>query len=560
MAHFLHNSFLITYFYREEMIKEKKNISPVLRDAVIGSLIGLAFPLASTWIEIRRAGLSFSTGNMLAVQTSNPLLWIIDSAIVVLGLAGYIAGLKQQSVENQANLLENAVEQKSRDVIRQKLFYEALVQNNPIAIVTLDKDHRIISINPAFQEMFGYRQEEIMGKQIDPLIANPERPQEAVEITRGVLNGTPVHQVGKRRRKDGSLIDVEIFGQPIEVSNQLIGVLGLYRNITTEKRAQAELAASEERFRRMFTDSPIALRVEDLSVIRQWMIGKEKEIGDDFCGYLKNHPYELLEILKKARIIDLNDASLLLFRANNRVDLQKNLHTLLAPESYNEAIDILCAMYRGESVFECEMIYQPLQGQRIYTVTKLSLIPGFEKDWSRVLFSNMDITDRKEAEDRLRFISLHDLMTSVYNRAYFDEELSRLKKGRQYPVSVLVMDMDNLKVINDRHGHAAGDIALQTLADILRNRFRSEDVVARIGGDEFAVLLPGVGEELSNIMCERILEGLAAHNRIKKNDFEINVSIGCATVELGGSLDEGFRLADQRMYEMKQTKKDLANS
>ncbi len=537
------------------MEEEKKALSPVIEYTIAGSLFGIIFPLAASIIEIQRSDLSLSFENLFLVQRNNPLLWIIDSAIVILGIAGFMTGSRQKKLEEQSRNLESTVEKRSQDLIHQKLFYEALVENNPIAIATLDKDHRIISINPAFSDMFGYRQDEVMGKQIDPLIANPERPNEAVSITKGVLEGQSMRQVGKRLCKDGTLIDVEIFGQPIEVNNQLIGVLGLYRNITIEKRAQVELAASEERFRRMFTDSPIALRVEDLSAIKRWMNEKESETEGNLCDYLNEHPEQLIDLLKLAIIIDLNDASLVLFKANDCADLQKNLHTLLSPESHSEAIDILCAMQRGETSFECEMIYQPLKGRKIYTIAKLSVIPGHEKDWSRVLFSNMDITDRKLAEERLRFISLHDLMTAVYNRAYFEEEMARLQKGRIFPVSVMVLDLDDLKLINDRYGHHAGDVALQTLADMLRNRFRAEDVVARIGGDEFAVLLPGVNEEIVDKMRVRILEGLREHNQLKLNEFKISVSIGCSTVEKGGMLEEGFKLADERMYLEKQTRK-----
>lgn len=550
-------NYLFSYFQREEMKEEKKTLSPVIEYTFAGSLFGIIFPLAASIIEIQRSDLALSFENLFLVQKNNPLLWIINSAIVVLGIAGYIAGSRQNKLEEQSRHLESMVEKRSQDLIHQKLFYEALVENNPIAIVTLDKDHRIISINPAFSDMFGYRQDEVMGKQIDPLIANPERPNEAVSITKGVLEGQSMRQVGKRLCKDGTLIDVEIFGQPIEVNNQLIGVLGLYRNITVEKRAQVELAASEERFRRMFTDSPIALRVEDLSSIKQWMNEKESETEGNLCDYLNEHPEQLIDLLKLAIIIDLNDASLVLFKANNCADLQKNLHTLLSPESHSEAIDILCAMQLGETSFECEMIYQPLKGRKIYTIAKLSVIPGHEKDWSRVLFSNMDITDRKLAEERLRFISLHDLMTAVYNRAYFEEEMVRLQKGRIFPISIMVLDLDNLKLINDRYGHHAGDIALHTVADLLRSRFRAEDMVARIGGDEFAVLLPGVNEEIADRMRQRILEGLQAHNRLKINEFEIGVSIGFSTVEKGGMLEEGFKLADERMYLEKQSRKKI---
>ena len=126
---------------------------------------------------------------------------MIDTAPLFLGFFAFLAGIRQQKIEEQRDRIEDLVESRSLEVIRQKLFYEALVQNNPIAIVTLDKDHQIISINPAFTEMFGYRQDEIIGKEIDPLIANPDCMLEARNITHGVLNGKSMHEFAKREAK-----------------------------------------------------------------------------------------------------------------------------------------------------------------------------------------------------------------------------------------------------------------------------------------------------------------------------------------------------------------------
>ncbi len=104
------------------------------------------------------------------------MVWIIDTAPFFLGTFAYFAGTRQQQLATQTEELENLIDQRSKDIIRQKLFYEALVDNSPIAIVTLDHDQRIISINPAFQTLFGYRQDEVMGKELDNIIANPVSP------------------------------------------------------------------------------------------------------------------------------------------------------------------------------------------------------------------------------------------------------------------------------------------------------------------------------------------------------------------------------------------------
>lgn len=537
------------------MAEKNKRINSLLNYTLAGVIFGFIFPVGATIMDISLQESGFSWNAFNNAQQSNPLLWIIDSAPVFLGIFAYIAGVKQQKLQDQSDNLEELVEKRSKETIRQKVFFEALIQNSPIAVVTLDENHLIVSVNPAFQDMFGFHKEEIIGKELDELVANPERPQEANRITQSVLDGQAMHEYGQRRRKDGKLIDVEIFGQPISINGNQVGALGMYRDITAEKQAQEALSASEERFRRMFSDSPVALRMEDLSLVKRWINEKIRSGKIDLRNFLSENPDEFREMLSLAQIIDLNAASLLLFNAGDKQELQKFLNSILSCESTQSTVDIICSLMDGKTTQTGEMIYQLPDGQKIFTITKLSIMPGYEESWGRVLFSNMDISERKLAEERLTYISLHDMMTGIYNRAYFEEEMGRLDKGRLHPISILVSDMDNLKSINDRNGHQAGDLALQTIAGIVKNCFRSEDVVARIGGDEIAALLPGMDADNAEKAKGRILVCIEQYNQENSPGIPLSLSIGCATAEKGKSLDEVFKLADERMYQEKQQKK-----
>jgi len=522
--------------------------------ALVGAGFGLLFPLLATLLEVNHSGMRL-TWLTIASLHQHPSMRIIDSAPLFLGAFAYLAGNRQQRLEEQKERLENLIDLRSRDIIRQKLFYEALVDNSPIAIVTLDQDHRIISINPAFQKLFGYHQEEISGMDLDELIRNPDSPREAYQITERVLKGDAIHEFGKRRRKDGVLVDVEIFGEQINVNGKRIGVLGLYRDITSEKKAQEELRTSEERFRRIFSDSPVALRMEDYSQIKTWLDEHIFDLGLNPSSYFQEHPADFEKMISLANIIDLNDASLFMFGARDKQELQQHLRSILSCESISDAVEILVAMQDGATSLEKELIYQRLDGKKIYSITKLTIVPGFEKTWGRLLFSNLDITERKLAEERLSYLSLHDIMTGIYNRAFFEEEMARLTKSRAHPISILVMDMDNLKAINDRHGHQSGDSALQIVADIVKDCFRAEDIVARIGGDEIAVLLQGVDAAGAQKASERIQTGIRSYNQDGGAEMPLSLSIGCATAQPGQSLAEIFNMADTRMYQEKQAKK-----
>jgi len=162
-----------------------------------------------------------------------------------------------------------------------------------------------------------------------------------------------------------------------------------------------------------------------------------------------------------------------------------------------------------------------------------------------------DLTERKLAEEKLRYLSFHDKLTGLYNRAYFEQELRRMETDRFNPVGIIVCDVDGLKAVNDNLGHQAGDLLLVTVASILKKCFRDSDVVARIGGDEFAGILPASEESIVRMVCDRLKQESAAHNRDKPQipiSFSIGYAVGAAR-ETG--INELFKMADDNMYKSK---------
>ncbi len=161
-----------------------------------------------------------------------------------------------------------------------------------------------------------------------------------------------------------------------------------------------------------------------------------------------------------------------------------------------------------------------------------------------------EIAERKRAEEKLKYVGLHDALTGLYNRAFFEEEITRLEGGRHYPISVLMADVDDLKMTNDNQGHSEGDELLRRGAQVLKSSFRSEDVIARIGGDEFAVLLPDTDTEQAELALAHFRNNLNHHNETDTG-HRLSFSLGLSTAHAGRSLLETLKEADDRMYQEK---------
>lgn len=270
--------------------------------------------------------------------------------------------------------------------------------------------------------------------------------------------------------------------------------------------------------------------------------------------------YKLLEMIPVARekIIDnLNDGIMILDSQNRIIEINSSARQMfeINYDEVGKPIDdilkywpsIITMVSSKEDNIQKEI--QINKAKKIFLELRVSLI--FDKKDNIIcrMLIFRDVTERKTAEEKLRQMSFHDSLTGLYNRAFFEEEIKRLNKVRQLPISIIVADVNGLKLINDAFGHQLGDELLKVSSRIIKRCCRSEDIVSRWGGDEFIILLPKTpGKQAADVM-KRITNEC---EKIKNFKIPLSIALGSSTklsenAEIKRVIDE----AEAKMYKNK---------
>ena len=209
---------------------------------------------------------------------------------------------------------------------------------------------------------------------------------------------------------------------------------------------------------------------------------------------------------------------------------------------------------KKESISYEEKLNLPA-GKRIW-LTKLAPVINDNGEVEKIVGSSLDITENKIKEQKIEYLSFHDKMTGLYNRRYFENEMQRLDSSRKLPVTVMIADLDDLKYINDNFGHHEGDKYITTAAQMVKESIRSEDIAARIGGDEFAIILPQTDLNGGQKIYQRIKEKESKDLREENTIDTFSISIEYAVKDKKDlNLEEVYKKADQKMYANKAENK-----
>ncbi|HNJ75437.1 MAG TPA: diguanylate cyclase [Azospira sp.] len=384
------------------------------------------------------------------------------------------------------------------------------------------KPEYVVSCNRRFTELFGYSQAEMIG--MPPWRWHPDRIQwkALVEASLPILiDGRPYHDVLRLRRADGTEFWCDVTGMAVAGSDLAAGTVWVISDISDKRAAEAALRMSEERFRNLVK----------LSSDLYW------EQDADFRFTHFDGPDDFTRRLPTGRILGKTrwEASDIL--GVHQAMWEHHIATLRRHEPFRD------------------FVYQINGSDGHKYWLSINGNPMFDDAGRFVGYHGTasDITLRIEAEERFRHLAYHDTLTRLPNRRLLSDRLDQAVRNAArngHRVALLLIDLDGFKKVNDQHGHAAGDRVLEAVAARLREAVREADTVARMGGDEFVVLLPEIGSTEDAVMVadkihgainEPIADGLHNH--------AVGSSIGISIFpDHGDSAEALLHRADHAMY------------
>jgi len=316
---------------------------------------------------------------------------------------------------------------------------------------------------------------------------------------------------------------------------------------TQQLEAARRLRRSEQYARDLFEHSPVSLWVEDFSVVKNLLDGVRAQGIGDFKTFLKVHPDFVARCMQEIRVIDVNQQTLRMFGAASKEVLLNSIGRVFRGEMHESFAEQLQDLWEGKTFQQREVVNYSLSGDAVNIHMQFSVLDSHRHDWGLVLLSLVDITARKKAEAYLEYLGKHDVLTQLRNRAFYAEELNRLTRKGPWPLSIIAIDLNGLKVVNDEQGHAAGDSMLRRVGEVLAKAVDAPACAARIGGDEFTVLLPGTDERGAHALQERIISMLELNNQFYPGQH-LSLAMGIASCHSGEAVEAAINRADQAMY------------
>jgi diguanylate cyclase (GGDEF)-like protein/PAS domain S-box-containing protein len=423
------------------------------------------------------------------------------------------------------------------------------------AICVVDAQGRYVSVSAAFEQVFGYTAEEVIGTPMIDLVF-PEDRERTLQAAREIMGGQPKpHFQNRYVRKDGQVVHIMWSARWSESDRMRIAVA---RDITALKRAESMQAA-------LYAISEAAHAAEDLLALFRrihQIIDALLPAANFFVTLYDDKSGELIfpyfvdqyDEAPAPQPLDSGTLSALVVRSGRALlltpDTDPDLPEDIGPIVGRNSLDWLGVPLTTQRGVIGALVVQSYSGDLRYS----------EQDKELLQFVSAQVAaavERKQNETWLRHLARHDQLTDLANRELFDDRLqTALAKAwrNKERLSVLYIDLDKFKHVNDSFGHHVGDRLLQEVARRIRHCVRESDTVGRVGGDEFVVLLGNIAKpEHATAVAEAIRAELARPFDVAGHHLDISTSIGIALYPEHGKADKQLmRRADRAMYAAKR--------